>query len=127
MGEPNFWDNPDEAQKVAQVVTQLKDEVGIFRSLERRAEDLEVMLELAMEEEDADIVLGLYRDSYYRKDKKKDSQDNIDMLNSEDSAEIIVLKNRDGKTGTAHVAFDGNSVRFIAKKETNPLIIEFEK
>lgn len=78
-------------------------------------------------EEDADIVLGLYRDSYYRKDKKKDSQDNIDMLNSEDSAEIIVLKNRDGKTGTAHVAFDGNSVRFIAKKETNPLIIEFEK
>lgn len=56
MGEPNFWDNPDEAQKVAQVVMQLKDEVGIFRSLERRAEDLEVMLELAMEEEDADIV-----------------------------------------------------------------------
>ena len=56
MGEPNNWDNPDEAQKVAQVVTQLKDEVGIFRSLERRAEDLEVMLELAMEEEDADIV-----------------------------------------------------------------------
>lgn len=56
MGEPSFWDNPDEAQKVAQVVTQLKDEVGIFRSLERRTEDLEVMWELAMEEEDADIV-----------------------------------------------------------------------
>lgn len=56
MGEPSFWDNPDEAQKVAQVVTQLKDEVGIFRSLERRVEDLEVMWELAMEEEDADIV-----------------------------------------------------------------------
>ena len=56
MGEPSFWDNPEEAQKVAQVVTQLKDEVGIFRSLERRAEDLEVMWELAMEEEDADIV-----------------------------------------------------------------------
>ena len=56
MGEPNFWDNPEEAQKVAQVVTQLKDEVGIFRSLERRVEDLEVMWELAMEEEDADIV-----------------------------------------------------------------------
>ena len=56
MGEPNFWDNPEEAQKVAQIVTQLKDEVGIFRSVERRSEDLEVMLELAMEEEDADIV-----------------------------------------------------------------------
>ena len=56
MGEPNFWDNPEEAQKVAQIVTQLKDEVGIFRSLERRSEDLEIMLELAMEEEDADIV-----------------------------------------------------------------------
>ena len=60
------------------------------------------------------------------KDKKKDFQD-INMLDEEDSAEIIVLKNRDGKTGTAHVAFDGKSVRFIAKKETNPLIVEFEK
>ena len=56
MGEPSFWDNPEEAQKVAQVVTQLKDEVGFFRSLETRTEDLEVMWELAMEEEDADIV-----------------------------------------------------------------------
>ena len=56
MGEPNFFFFFEEAQKVAQIVTQLKDEVGIFRSLERRSEDLEVMLELAMEEEDADIV-----------------------------------------------------------------------
>lgn len=56
MGEPSFWDNPEEAQKVAQVVTQLKDEVGVFHSLEKRIEDLEVMWELAMEEEDADIV-----------------------------------------------------------------------
>lgn len=56
MGQPNFWDNPEEAQKVAQVVTQLKDEVGIFRSLEKRVEELEIMWDLAVEEDDASIV-----------------------------------------------------------------------
>ncbi len=76
-------------------------------------------------EEDADIVLGLYRDSYYKKDKKKDQAENID--NNEDSAEIIVLKNRDGRIGTAHVAFDGKCTKFMDKKENNPLIVEFEK
>lgn len=56
MGEPSFWDNPEEAQKVAQIVTQLRDEIGTYRSLENRVEDLEVMWELAMEEEDAGLV-----------------------------------------------------------------------
>lgn len=56
MGEQNFWDNPDEAQKVAQTVTQLKDEINLYHALEKRVEDLEVMLELAMEEEDAGIL-----------------------------------------------------------------------
>lgn len=55
MGEQTFWDNPDAAQKTAQAVTQLKDEVGIFRSLESRVEDLEVLWEMAMEEEDASL------------------------------------------------------------------------
>lgn len=51
MGEQTFWDNPDEAQKTAQSVTQLKDEVNIFRSLEQQVEDLEVLWEMAMEDE----------------------------------------------------------------------------
>ena len=50
MGAPDFWDNPEAAQKTAQAVTQLKEEVGIVHNLEQRLDDLEVMVELALEE-----------------------------------------------------------------------------
>jgi replicative DNA helicase len=74
-------------------------------------------------EEDADIVLGLYRDSYYKK-KKEDTISIIPKI--QEAAEIIILKNRDGETGTAHVGFEGSYVRFVDKEITQPLIVEFE-
>ena len=49
MGAPDFWDNPDAAQKTAQDVTQLKEEVGIVNTLEQRLADLEGMVGLALE------------------------------------------------------------------------------
>lgn len=49
-------------------------------------------------EQDADLIMLLYRDDYYKeKDEKKDY-----------TAEVIVAKNRNGKTGTATVFFDGD-------------------
>ena len=71
-------------------------------------------------EEDADIVLGLYRDAYYK--KKKDSLYNNNPI---EDAEIIILKNRDGQTGTAKVSFEATSARFIDKKEIDIPIVEF--
>ncbi len=53
MGAPDFWDDPDAAQKTAQAVTQLKAEVDTVRTLEQRLDDLEVMVELALEEPDS--------------------------------------------------------------------------
>ncbi len=61
-------------------------------------------------EEDADIVLGLYRDSYY---KKKDNELKEKAI---EQAEIIILKNRDGEIGTAKVAFEGKCARFLDSK-----------
>jgi replicative DNA helicase len=40
---------------------------------------------------------------------------------------IIILKNRDGRIGTAYVSFEGRCTKFMNKKEEQPLIIEFEK
>ncbi len=72
-------------------------------------------------EEDADMVLGLYRDSYYKSKEKAFLESPIE------NAEIIVLKNRDGETRTAKVAFEGRCARFINRIETNiPVKIEFE-
>ncbi|MAC83948.1 MAG: hypothetical protein CL624_07415 [Arcobacter sp.] len=74
-------------------------------------------------EEDADIVLGLYRESYYKQNKE-----NTPTMyeKKQEAAEIIVLKNRDGQTGTAHVGFEGKYVRFVEKEATEPIVVEFE-
>lgn len=52
-------------------------------------------------EQDADIVLFLYRDAYYTKDAE-----------SVDSCECIVAKNRHGETGTVYLRWDGQFTRF---------------
>lgn len=55
-------------------------------------------------EQDADIVLMLYREDYY---KAKDGKTDFDNI-----AEVIVAKNRNGETGTARLLFEGQYGRF---------------
>jgi peptide chain release factor 2 len=50
VGVPNFWDNPDEAQKTMQQLTKLKDKVEEIKRLETKLEDIEVLYELGKEE-----------------------------------------------------------------------------
>ncbi|MGN0605626.1 MAG: replicative DNA helicase [Oscillospiraceae bacterium] len=52
-------------------------------------------------EQDADIVLFLYRDAYYNKDSEE-----INI------SECIVAKNRHGETGTVKLGWDGQYTRF---------------
>ena len=52
-------------------------------------------------EQDADIVLFLYRDAYYNPD-----------LEQNDVAECIVAKNRHGEVGTVKLGWDGQYTRF---------------
>lgn len=59
-------------------------------------------------EQDADIVLFLYRQDYYRNEQDEDKQDEID----ESSTELIVAKNRHGATGTIEMTFDKEFTRF---------------
>lgn len=50
MGRADFWDNPEEAQKVARRVNRIKNRIQSLNSLEEKLEEGEVMLELAEEE-----------------------------------------------------------------------------
>ncbi|MGN1420235.1 MAG: replicative DNA helicase [Eubacterium sp.] len=59
-------------------------------------------------EQDADIVLFLYREDYYRNDVAEDKQDDIDA----NKTELIVAKNRHGATGTVEMTFDREFTRF---------------
>ena len=50
-------------------------------------------------EQDADVVLFLFREEYYEKDKKKDRGD------IENRAEVIIAKHRSGPTGKVYTTF----------------------
>jgi replicative DNA helicase len=55
-------------------------------------------------EQDADVVMLLHREDYYRMNEPDFQPDNI--------AEIIVAKQRNGPTGTVKLTFDTRSTRF---------------
>ncbi len=65
-------------------------------------------------EQDADIVMFLYREDYYRNEADEDKQDEIDA----NLTELIVAKNRHGAVGTIEMTFDKEFTRFksIEKK-----------
>ena len=52
-------------------------------------------------EQDADVVMFIYRDEYYNKESEQMG-----------TAEIIIAKHRNGPTGAAHLAFIARSTKF---------------
>ena len=52
-------------------------------------------------EQDADIVIFLYRDDYYNEESEK-----------KNIAEVILAKHRGGSTGTVDLAWMGNYTKF---------------
>lgn len=59
-------------------------------------------------EQDAGIVMFLYREDYYRNEVDEDKQDEVDA----NLTELIVAKNRHGATGTIEMTFDKEFTRF---------------
>ena len=52
MGEPTFWDDTEKAQKINQELHDVKISVDKYKALCKKFEDMQVLWEMAMEEED---------------------------------------------------------------------------
>ena len=63
-------------------------------------------------EQDADIVMMLYRPDYYKGEKEDDEVP--DEQANVNTVEVIVAKNRHGETGTVEFAWDGEHTLFLA-------------
>lgn len=64
-------------------------------------------------EQDADIVMMLYREEYYSSEKEDGGDAPPPDENAPKIAEVIVAKNRHGETGTVKFAWDGEHTLFI--------------
>ncbi|PFP30643.1 DNA helicase [Bacillus sp. AFS073361] len=80
------------------------------RSVESRADKRPMMSDIRESgsvEQDADVILFLYREAYY----DKNSQDH--------SLEIIISKNRNGPVGSLAVNYNQETGRIVERKESN--------
>ncbi len=56
MRDENFWSDPEQAQKVMKELKEVKDSVTAFRAIELMMDDLDTMIELGNEENDASVI-----------------------------------------------------------------------
>ena len=81
-------------------------------------------------EQDADVVLFVYREEYYLKNRepRPGTEEHIawmaEMESAHGRAEVIIGKQRHGPTGTIELQFDAEVTRFgtIAREDTVPEI-----
>ena len=77
----------------------------LSRAVEQRPDHRPMLSDLRESgsiEQDADIVMFLYRDDYYNKESEK-----------KDIAEVIIAKQRGGQTGTVELLWMGNYTKFV--------------
>ena len=56
MEEPGFWNDPERSTRLVREAKHLKDEVDTFRELEQEYEDIQTMIQMGYEENDASLI-----------------------------------------------------------------------
>ena len=55
MGEPTFWDKPEEAQKITQELNAVKNSVDRYEDMVTRYEEMKLLWEMGMEDKDESL------------------------------------------------------------------------
>ncbi|EHK56977.1 replicative DNA helicase, partial [Allomesorhizobium alhagi] len=133
-------------QEITEITTGLKalgKELGVpiiaLSQLSRQVESrddkrpqLSDLRESGSIEQDADVVLFVYREEYYLKNKEPKpgtleyTQWETDMNEVRGKAEVIIAKQRHGPTGTVSLAFTGEFTRFSDLAEEHHLPERYE-
>jgi replicative DNA helicase len=133
-------------QEITEITTGLKalaKELGVpiiaLSQLSRQVESrddkrpqLSDLRESGSIEQDADVVIFVYRDEYYLKNKEPDrgSPEHLTweekMRDVQGKAEVIIGKQRHGPTGTVPMGFQGEFTRFFDLAEDSHLPERFE-
>ena len=118
-GKKSFENRNQEVSAVSRGLKALAKEMKVpvialsqlSRASEQRGGDKKPLLSDLREsgsiEQDADVVAFIHRESYYNKDENGDEDPE-----SKGKAEIIIAKQRNGPTGSVHLAYLSDYTRF---------------
>ncbi|MCD7745083.1 MAG: peptide chain release factor 2 [Lachnospiraceae bacterium] len=56
MEEPDFWDNPEQSQESMKTLASLKEDVATCKQLQDEYEEIELLIEMGYEENDASVL-----------------------------------------------------------------------
>ena len=99
MSDPTFWDNLDKAREISQEATQLKNAVESYKQLVSDIEDANVMLEMAIEEDDRSLE-GEIKDYVQQIEETVEKQEVLLLLSGEYDANNAILTFHAGAGGT---------------------------
>lgn len=124
MGDPTFWDDPEKAQKTAQDVNALKEEVDGFHKLSANIDDLEALWEMATEENDESLLPEM--DELLQRSKEELEHLELGMLLSgEFDANNAILTLHAGAGGTEAQDWTSMLLRmFVRFAEKNNFSVE---
>lgn len=124
MGDPTFWDDPEKAQKTAQDVNSLKEEVDGFHKLSANIDDLEALWEMATEENDESLLPEM--DELLQRSKEELEHLELGMLLSgEFDANNAILTLHAGAGGTEAQDWTSMLLRmFVRFAEKNNFSVE---
>jgi len=99
MEAPGFWDDPDRSNQKMKELKNLKDIVDTIEGLEAQYEDIETLIEMGYEEEDAQLVADIRKEL----DEFIETYEEIrisTLLSEEYDADNAILKLNAGAGGT---------------------------
>lgn len=99
MSDPTFWDDTDKAREISQEATQLKNAVESYKQLVSDIEDANVMLEMAIEEDDRSLE-GEIKDYVQQIEETVEKQEVLLLLSGEYDANNAILTFHAGAGGT---------------------------
>ena len=99
ISAPDFWNNPEGGQAIMQEKKRLESKVDHYNSLAGKMDDLEVMIELAKEENDADLEQDIV-DTLADISKDLDAFELETILNGEYDDNNAILSIHPGAGGT---------------------------
>jgi len=96
--KPDFWDDVNEAQRIVQEVSALKDKINRYDDIENHIDDIEILIELIDEEEDNSLQKDL-KNSINEAEKKLDELELNTLLNGEHDKNNAILSIHSGAGG----------------------------